>query len=152
MICKKVSGHVEKALEIITPGVNGTPYSFLIAFDKHTPLNYHLKHQGYTNGVHTLTYESVSSLGKITKQYNVYDSNYTIDMVVTIAPHAPLVPRIIFPAPQLAGVEKNATYDLALINNQKIHYSALKFQKSAIKHLQCQHYQDVQTVILLMPL
>jgi YidC/Oxa1 family membrane protein insertase len=126
IVCKKVSGHVEKPLEIISPAVNGTQRSFLVAFDKDTPLDYILKNQEYADGVHTITYESKSALGTITKQYKVHDSSYAIDMTLTIDPHAAVAPRIIFPAPQLLGAEKNNSYDLALINNSKDSLQRLK--------------------------
>ncbi|MBY0109910.1 MAG: membrane protein insertase YidC [Candidatus Babeliaceae bacterium] len=126
VICKKVSGHVEKALEIISPSINGTQRSFLVAFEKNTPLQYVLKAQEYADGVHTLIYESESILGKIIKKYNVYDAGYSIDMILTIEPHGSVAPRIIFPAPQLAGVEKTGYYDLALVNNQKDSLQRLK--------------------------
>ncbi len=126
VVCKKVSGHVEKSLEIITPTLNGTQRSFLVAFDKDTPLDYELTAQDYTDGVHTITYESESALGKVIKQYKVYDSSYVIDMTLTINPYTPVAPRIIFPAPQLAGLETTDYYDLALVNNQKDSLQRLK--------------------------
>lgn len=131
--CKKVSGHVEKPLEIITPDINGTTRAFLVAFERNTPLNYLLKSQEYADGVHTLTYESHSVLGKVSKQFKVYDTSYIIDMVVTIDAHALVSPRLMFPAPRLAQVETNGRYDFALVNSQRGALQRLKGPETADK-------------------
>lgn len=133
VVCKKVSGQVEKSLEIITPSINGTQRSFLVAFENNTPLNYQITAQDYKDGVHTLTYESESLLGKIVKEYKIHDTRYVIDMTLTIDPIRSVVPRIIFPAPQLGSTEKNSYYDLALVNNQKDSLQRLKTSEIADK-------------------
>jgi YidC/Oxa1 family membrane protein insertase len=124
LTCKRVSGHVETPLEIISSGATGASHSFLVAFDDTTPLNYSLIDKSYQEGIHTLTYESQSALGMITKTFKLYDDNYKIDLLVTIDPRTTLNPRMLFTAPKLAGLGKD--YDTALVNSQKNSIQRLK--------------------------
>ena len=116
MICKQVSGHVEKAMEIVSPDPENYVKPFLVAFDASTPLQYQLIDSTYEAGVHTLTYQSKSKVGTVTKQFKIFDAHYVIDLTLTIDPVDEQTPRLFLSAPRLKGSERTAYSDIALIN------------------------------------
>lgn len=102
---KRVRGSVEQIFNTITPSLEKERGAFIVALQglDATPYFYTFKGEEKLENSTTITYQATTPKALITKQFEVMNDSYTLNLTVTVEPKSDeeIQPRIFFPAPLL---------------------------------------------------